>query len=202
MLNKFIAAAAIAAAGFATQASAQACGGIYTVKPGDSLSQIADAQYKDAKRWGAIYNSNVSVIGSSPNNIRVGDKYSLPCINGLPTGLTKVENVELTSAPVEVAPERAIRTSGPLAGVNLLTAGDYAPFTDENLPNGGLITEIVQEAMGAVQPKDNFKIHFVNDWAAHLDPLLSNAMPATAANCSAAFIPEGSRLSGACRCCI
>ena len=47
---------------------------------------IADNQYKDARKWSAIFNANREQIGDSPNKIRVGQRFNLPCINGLPTG--------------------------------------------------------------------------------------------------------------------
>lgn len=178
MLKKWVAALAATAALGGSAAMAQVCGGQYSVQRGDTLSQIADVQYKDAGKWTAIHSNNIAIIGKSPDRIQVGQALTLPCIGGLPVGLTQVENVQLTSAaaaaPVPAA--RAVRTSGPIAGINLLTADDFAPFTDRDLPGGGLFTEIVQKSMETVQPKDNFAIHWVNDWSAHLDPLLSNAM--------------------------
>ena len=39
-----------AALSIAVTASAQSCGGIYKIKGGDTLSGIADNQYKDARQ--------------------------------------------------------------------------------------------------------------------------------------------------------
>ena len=167
-------------------AFAQTCGGQYTVSSGDSLSLIADRLYKDAGKWSLIYQANLSTIGQSPDDIIVGATYSLPCIDGLPVGLpggTPLAEVAAASAPVEqpaaiASPQAAPvaqEASAPLATVTLLTADDFAPFTDRGLSGGGLITEIVQASMTSAAPSD-FGIHWVNDWSAHLEPLLSNAM--------------------------
>ena len=79
---------ALIALGFSfSYASAETCGGVYKIKRGDTLSQIADGLYKDARKWTAVYNANTAVIGDSPNRVFVGMKLQLPCIIGLPTGL-------------------------------------------------------------------------------------------------------------------
>ncbi len=156
-------------------ARAQACGGIYTVKPGDSLSRIADRLYRNSKMWSTIHQNNLDKIGDNPSLIKVGQKLRLACINGLPTGLpggTDVAQATAASAPVVVAPgNAAVRLK-----VNLMTADDYKPFTDRSLPGGGLVTEVVEKAMAAADPPEGYAIHWVNDWSAHLEPLLSNAL--------------------------
>ncbi|MEM6549281.1 MAG: transporter substrate-binding domain-containing protein [Pseudomonadota bacterium] len=94
-------------------------------------------------------------------------------------------------APAETAPERSARTlpaglveqgsTGP-AGfeddafpprVRFLTGSDFAPFTDEALPEGGMITELVRRAMRDADASRDYRVTFVNDWAPHLDPLLT-----------------------------
>lgn len=158
-----------------TAAFGETCGGIYTVQRGDSLSMIADSQYKNASYWTAIHQNNIDKIGASPDNITVGMKLALLCIDGLPGGLeggTEVTEVAAPTAPLEVA----AGTAATAKKINLLTADDYAPFTDRKSLNGGLVTEVVQKAMERANPAEGFAIHWVNDWSAHLDPLLSNAL--------------------------
>lgn len=60
--------------------------------------------------------------------------------------------------------------------IAFLTADDYAPFTDRNALNGGLVTEIVDAALKQSQGETGFDIFWVNDWSAHLEPLLSEAL--------------------------
>ena len=180
MLNRLsavLAAALICISGLfgATSAEANSCGGVYTVKRGDSLSVIADGLYKDARKWSAIYQANVSAIGDDPARIKAGLKLNLTCIDGLPLGLEgglDVSNVVAVSAPLQVPlGNAAVRDR-----INLLTADDYKPFTDRSLPGGGMYTEIVQKTMEAAAPEEGFAIHWVNDWSAHHEPLLSNAL--------------------------
>lgn len=183
-MNKMMTlAAGLGMAMIAGAAQAQTCGGTYVVQRGDSLSLIADALYKDVGKWSAIYQANVARIGDSPDRIVVGHRYSMPCIDGLPAGLADgtplsqiqsatVTTVARTGAASPTAP--SAESGQALATVSLLTADDFAPFTDRDLQNGGLITEIVDAAMGKVAP--DYGIYWVNDWSAHLEPLLSNAM--------------------------
>lgn len=173
MIARFLAAAAVLLA-TSVAATAETCGGTYTVKPGDSLSLIADGLYKDAGKWTLVHSANLNVIGENPNAIRAGMKLGLTCVDGLPRGLPG--GVEVTraaaAAPLTIAPG----TAATRLKVNLLTADDYAPFTDRDALNGGLVTEVVQKAMEEAAPEEGFAIHWVNDWSAHLEPLLSNAL--------------------------
>lgn len=173
MRNAIFGGLLVAAGVFVSGAEAATCGGTYTVKPGDSLSLIADRHYKNAGMWSAIHTNNLAAIGDSPNAIRVGMTLSLSCIDGLPTGLPGgVEQGSVASAPlVEASGTYATR-----AKINLLTAGDYAPFTSPDLPNGGLLTDVVNSAMAKAEPAEGYAIHWVEDWGSHLDPLLSNAL--------------------------
>jgi LysM repeat protein len=55
-------------------ATSQAAGGFYTVKPGDSLTTIAQANDMTPT---ALYNVNRTVIGSNPNVIHPGQRLKL-----------------------------------------------------------------------------------------------------------------------------
>jgi polar amino acid transport system substrate-binding protein len=56
--------------------------------------------------------------------------------------------------------------------IRLLTGSGFASFADENLPQGGMITDLVSRALKAVAPGQQSRVTFVNDWAAHLNYLL------------------------------
>ncbi|CAM3801716.1 transporter substrate-binding domain-containing protein [Phaeobacter inhibens] len=161
---------------FATPLAAETCGGTYKVRPGDSLSLIADRLYKDVGMWSAIHSRNIDAIGPRPDAIRVGMELTMACLNGLPTGLPGGKAVAdaqpVVAAPVKVQPGTAAVRSK----INLLTGDDYAPFTSKTAHNGGLITEVVNAAMTDAAPAQGFAIHWVDDWASHFDPLLSNAL--------------------------
>jgi len=172
-MKRFLGAAAVALAASAVGAAAQSCGGIYTVKRGDSLSVIADRQYKNATKWTEVHRNNLSVIGENPDTLRVGMELRLGCIDGLPTGLAGA------TAPVQtasVAPAAAPTRRKLEQAVNIVTAGDFAPFTDQALENEGLIADVVHSAMKRSQAAGTYRVHWVNDWSSHLDPLMTSAM--------------------------
>jgi len=50
----------------------------YTIKGGDTLSDIAQEQLGDANRWNEIYAMNKDVIGDDPDLIHPGTKLKLP----------------------------------------------------------------------------------------------------------------------------
>jgi TP901 family phage tail tape measure protein len=54
----------------------------YIVKSGDTLSGIAKSMYGDSSKWKKIYDANKSIIGSNPNKIYTGQKYSIPLSSG------------------------------------------------------------------------------------------------------------------------
>lgn len=174
-----LAGALLACFGFGVSAAkAESCGGIYRVKTGDSLSLIADSQYKNASMWTAILQNNLDKIGADPNAITVGMRLDLLCLNGLPAGLEGGTEVAAAEAVVAVsgtlgspAPAPAL-APGAARRISLLTGDDYAPFTDRRLDKGGLMTEIVQRAMEEANPAEGFVIEWVNDWNAHIYNLL------------------------------
>jgi len=165
--------ASLALAGSAG-AFAQTCGGTYVVQQGDTLSAIANRQYKDVKKWSAIFQFNTDTV-KTPNSIYVGQPLNMPCIAGLPVGLVggvDPASVETVAARLEV-PEG----TGPKIGrINIVTGDDRLPWSDRDLPSGGMMTELVTAAMDAELHDGGYAIHWVNDWAAHLEPLLSNAL--------------------------
>jgi nucleoid-associated protein YgaU len=50
---------------------------IYEVKPGDSLSKIAKAEYGDAQAYMRIFEANRDIL-SNPNLIHPGQKLKIP----------------------------------------------------------------------------------------------------------------------------
>lgn len=65
--------------------------------------------------------------------------------------------------------EPAAEQAGP---IRLLTGDDYGLSADRSISNGRLVYKIIDAALNEDGEK-NHKINFVNDWSAHLDPLLS-----------------------------
>ncbi len=51
---------------------------VYTVRPGDNLSRIAEAYYGDISKWSLIYEANRAVIGDDAAALKVGMKLTIP----------------------------------------------------------------------------------------------------------------------------
>jgi len=58
------------------------------------------------------------------------------------------------------------------AGLRLVTGSGLAPYADRSLPEGGMIPDLVRQAIGTAAPGQAFRIGFVDDWSSHLDVLL------------------------------
>ena len=142
--------------------AAPICGEPYTVVAGDTLSEIADTAYKDVNLWPYIYgfSGNTALIGSDPSLIRVGVNLALP----------PCPKASGSAAVQPIVNDRSARTAGT---IEVLTGSDYPPFTDQTWENGGMLTEIVNAAFGLVEDEPAYSIDWVNDWAAHIDPLLA-----------------------------
>ena len=60
--------------------------------------------------------------------------------------------------------------------VEFLTADGFAPYTGRALEGGGMLTHVVSSAMNLIKEESkgrfDFGVSWVNDWAAHLNPLL------------------------------
>jgi nucleoid-associated protein YgaU len=50
----------------------------YTVQSGDTLSTIAEDQYRSESRWREIYQANRTTIGGNPDRLKVGIKLRIP----------------------------------------------------------------------------------------------------------------------------
>ena len=60
------------------EGSEKEAGKSYTIKGGDTLSDIAQEQLGDAGRWKEIYELNKDAIGDDPDVIHPGKKLKLP----------------------------------------------------------------------------------------------------------------------------
>ena len=70
----------------------------YTVRPGDTLSQIAERYYHNPGDWQWIYAANRSEI-SDPNSIYVGERLTIP--SGAPSGATAYTPRHAKSGPAQ-----------------------------------------------------------------------------------------------------
>lgn len=153
-------------------AMAQTCGQDYTIQDGDSLAKIAAKVYGKSSQWTTIFYANQDRFGSGQSLLVPGLAIRIPCLGGSAPKLPEAATTE-AQAPVAPSPPPL---SSEIKRIQFLTATDYAPFTDASLPSGGMITDVVNTAMGALRKESGssfeFTVSWVNDWAAHLNPLL------------------------------
>ncbi|MEO1640999.1 MAG: transporter substrate-binding domain-containing protein [Pseudomonadota bacterium] len=156
--------AAITAGTTATAQSVQ-CGADYRIQSGDSLSKLAAAVYGDAAAFQIIYSANADAIGPNPGLIRVGTRISIPCLDNV---------VASTAAPIsqEVGVERLPFPD--TRQIRVAQGTNWAPFANEDQEQGGMITEIANVALANSAGGTPYKIDFINDWGAHLTPLVTD----------------------------
>jgi polar amino acid transport system substrate-binding protein len=164
------ASSALPATGFA-----QSCGADYVIKEGESLADIAGRVYGNSSQWTMIFYANQDRLGANASLLVAGLSIRIPCVG---------EGQQKAAAPANASHDLGaaassggeFELSSVVKRIEFLTADGYTPFTDRSLPNGGMTTEIVTAAMDQIkeQAKGNFdySISWVNDWAAHLNPLL------------------------------
>ncbi|MEM7270675.1 MAG: transporter substrate-binding domain-containing protein [Pseudomonadota bacterium] len=189
----------VAFMGVSASAQTIACGGTYTVQRGDNLQKITRGAYGPALSWSYLYGKNKGVIGANPSIIEVGMTLNIPCRKGqtpaaqttaaastatteesssassaTATAETETETTTAATSTTAAAPAAAPAERDRSPMLRLVTASDYAPFHDESLEGGGMITEIVDVALTTVMDESDYRIDFINDWGAHLNPLISD----------------------------
>ncbi|MEZ5922818.1 MAG: transporter substrate-binding domain-containing protein [Hyphomicrobiaceae bacterium] len=156
----------------AAPAPAQTCGADYVIQEGDSLAKIAGRVYGKTSQWTVIFYANQDRLGGGTSLIVPGLAVRIPCIGGAEPALPAAATTE---AAAPSAPTK-IETASITKKIQFLTADDYAPFTGRALPNGGMHPDIISSAMELLKTesggKVDFAINWVNDWSAHLNPLL------------------------------
>ena len=102
----------------------------YVVRPGDTLGSIAETFYGDRSMSYLISGANRSVLQGEENVVAPGIELVIPAL-------------DLETAPTYgIAQGERDESSGRLM-INLIAAANYPPLSGEDLPNGGLATEIV-----------------------------------------------------------
>jgi ABC-type amino acid transport substrate-binding protein len=154
-------------------AQAQEACTTYTVVAGDNLRYIARSAYGDADMYRLIYDANVEKIGAKADIIEIGTTLTLPCDPkdevAATTAAAEPEPETVTPVAATVDPQPVAPTERPIA---MVTGNGYAPFTDEMLPGGGMMTQLVEMATFRADPSVAYNVSFVNDWQAHIDALL------------------------------
>lgn len=188
-------AAVLCGAGGAAAQGRIPCGGdLYTVQPGDALSAIAQRAYSSFN-YQVIFDANQDTL-TSPSVLRVGQQLFIPCLDGggaavraEPAALPEGAPAGAETGPVggEVAPDRAVEDEAPVVlasasarqpmpaldrPVLFLTGSDAGRFTHRDLPEGGMIAEMINRAMQRADALRPYRISWENDWDRHLDELL------------------------------
>jgi polar amino acid transport system substrate-binding protein len=155
-------------------AAAQSCGNDYTIKEGETLAQIAARVYGNPTQWTIIYYANQDRLGTNVSLLVPGLALRLPCIGGSPQ--PPLPSIATTPAQPPAASETTFFISSMLRRVEFLTADGFAPYTGRMLEGGGMLTQVVGASMGLIKDEAkgrfDYGISWVNDWAAHLNPLL------------------------------
>jgi polar amino acid transport system substrate-binding protein len=154
----------------ATTAQAQSleCGATYKVASGDSLSRIADNAYGSASDFQIIYTANSSTIGSNPGIILIGMELDIPCLDADIVASTANADAITTIKTTETLPTPKSDV------IRVVAGGNWAPFLSEEQAQGGMLTEIVNVALDNAENDPEYRIDFINDWGAHLQPLISD----------------------------
>ena len=171
-------AVAIAVTAFLAPArsGAQTCGTDYVLKQGDTLADIARTVYGNVSQWSIIYYANQDRLGDNTTLLVPGLAIKIPCIGPQQTKPAAPAAVEAAPAPGATTDQAPFQLSSMLRRIDFLTADGYAPFTGRDLPEGGLLIDLLQSSMNLIKDQAkggfDFQISWVNDWAAHLNPLL------------------------------
>jgi len=160
-----------------TAGSAQTCGTDYTIREGETLAQIAARVYGNPAQWTIIFYANQDRLGTNESLLVPGLALRLPCIGGAPPSQpTPQAATPPAPAPAPSASETAFIISALLRRVEFLTADGFSPYTGRSLEGGGMLTQVITAAMGLIKEEAkgrfDYGISWVNDWAAHLNPLL------------------------------
>lgn len=160
---------------------AQTCGTEHTVKEGETLAQIAARVYGNPTQWTVIFYANQDRLGGNISMLVPGLSLRLPCIGG-----TQAAPAAAPPAAANVGPgpatagapssEPTFVISSLLHRIEFLTADGFAPYTGRSLEGGGMLTQIISASMQLIKDESkgrfDYGISWVNDWAAHLNPLL------------------------------
>jgi polar amino acid transport system substrate-binding protein len=158
-------------------AVAQTCGVDYTLKEGETLAQIAARVYGNPAQWTVIFYANQDRLGDNVSMLVPGLALRLPCIGGQQPPASPPPAARDPGPSAQTPPaDTGFIISSVLRRVEFLTADGFAPYTGRSLEGGGMLTQVINQAMGLVKEEAkgrfDYGISWVNDWAAHLNPLL------------------------------
>jgi polar amino acid transport system substrate-binding protein len=181
-------------------AAAQTCGTEYTLREGETLAQIAARVYGNPAQWTVIFYANQDRLGDNVSMLVPGLALRIPCIGGQQAAKPPPIDKAPTGPP-PASSDTGFVISSVLRRVEFLTADGFAPYTGRSLEGGGMLTQVINSAMGLVKDEAkgrfDYGISWVNDWAAHLNPLLLTrafdvGFPWARPDCEAAGLDQSS----------
>lgn len=154
-------------------AEAQTCGTDYAIKDGETLAQIAGRTYGNPSQWTIIFYANQDRLGPNGSLLTPGLAIRLPCIGGATASQPPAASAAGPQVPN--AGESFI-ISTIVRRLEVLTADNYQPYTGRALEGGGMLTQVLSASLDLIKEESkgrfDYGISWVNDWAAHLNPLL------------------------------
>ncbi|WP_299555269.1 transporter substrate-binding domain-containing protein [uncultured Tateyamaria sp.] len=150
-------------AGFGS--AAMACQPSLVVARGDTLFSIAEEQLGDLSRWSLIFYNNPDIQGGSLLDLPAGTVLTIPCPEAAARPQAPTPTVQADPKPLQQEVE---------AEIKLVTASNYAPFTDLDWPGQGMLTELVNAAFETTPNPLTYSIEWENDWSKHLFPMLDS----------------------------
>lgn len=173
----------------------------YVVAEGDTIKQISFIAYGEEELYESLFNANRSVLGSNAPALAAGVVIDIPCYDDLDfsvlgTGIGNLMVASNDSAPLvgpelvgdttvvaTATPETTVleptveiaalaQTAPAFETIRFITGSDFKPFSDVNLENGGLFTELVATAVSRAEDQQDYAIDFNDNWTVHLEELL------------------------------
>ncbi|GGE37319.1 hypothetical protein [Actibacterium pelagium] len=84
----------------------------------------------------------------------------------------ELESAAIAAARSEEIAQKTREDVMDLPPMTLVTGNDFAPYTDESLPGGGLFTQLVETAIARAAPDMEYRLFVINDWGSHVEDLL------------------------------
>jgi len=138
----------------------------YVVLRGDSLADISKAELGSKDFVGEIYTLNRAIIGHNRNILQVGMTLQLPCFGDAEL----VDADPIAATAVITQPSRNIDPT-----IRLVASSGMSWMTGKQLPDGGLLTNLVETALQRADDSRNSSVEFQTFQAENLSSEMSSA---------------------------